>query len=117
MASNPAFPFTAEEIGWALDAETRVCKIGDRIVSDRTLYRVSRELWRARIGCRLRQKELAGMMGTTASAISRLERAKGPSPSLATLQRYADVVGCYLEIRLIPRFTAEAFHAILRQRG
>jgi transcriptional regulator with XRE-family HTH domain len=64
----------------------------------------------------LLQKQVAGMMGTTASAISRLERARGPSPSIATLHRYADVVGFYLENRLIPQFTPVAFHAIPRQR-
>lgn len=42
-------------------------------------------------------------MGTTANAISRLENARGPLPGLATLYRYANAVGCRLEIRLIER--------------
>ena len=56
------------------------------------------------------------MMGTSGSAISRLERAAGPRPSLTSLERYADVVGCYLEVRLIPLFTLDWLVAMKRQR-
>jgi transcriptional regulator with XRE-family HTH domain len=41
--------------------------------------------------------------GTTANAISRLENAAGPLPSLATLYKYAQAVDCSLEVRLIER--------------
>lgn len=40
-------------------------------------------------------------MGTTKSAISRLESAGKHAPSLATLKRYAEAVGCKLEIKLV----------------
>ena len=45
-------------------------------------------------------------MGTKTPAIVRLEasgRHKKHSPSLATLKKYAEAVGCRLDIRLIPR--------------
>ena len=41
-------------------------------------------------------------MGTTKSAVSRLEAAGKHSPSVATLKRYARAVGCEIEIRLQP---------------
>lgn len=41
-------------------------------------------------------------MGTTKSAVSRLESAGPHSPSVATLKKYAKAVGCEIEIRLVP---------------
>ena len=40
-------------------------------------------------------------MGTTKSAISRLESAGKHTPSLATLKRYASAVGCELQVKLV----------------
>jgi transcriptional regulator with XRE-family HTH domain len=62
------------------------------------------ELLRARQEAGLTQAEVAERMGTKASAIARLEAGGGSnkhSPSIATLRKYAEVVGCQLEIRLI----------------
>ena len=59
----------------------------------------------ARKAAGLTQDEIAKRMGTTKSAISRLESSLGNdriSPSLATLRRYASAVGCRLELRLLP---------------
>ncbi|MEO5364525.1 MAG: helix-turn-helix domain-containing protein [Magnetococcus sp. DMHC-8] len=59
----------------------------------------------ARKAAGLTQEELAQRMGTTKSAISRLESSLGSgrsSPSLATLRRYAAAVGCKLELKLSP---------------
>jgi transcriptional regulator with XRE-family HTH domain len=75
--------------------------IGRRVIADRTYHRVSRELMAARMRARLMQKQVASRMGTTASAISRLENAAGYRPTLTTLERYAQAVGCRLEIRLV----------------
>jgi len=48
------------------------------------------------------QAEVAERIGTTQSAIARLESGGGKhSPSLATLQKYAHALGCRLELRLI----------------
>lgn len=60
------------------------------------------EVLRARAAAGLTQAEVAARVGTTQSAIARLESAHAKhSPSLATLQRYADALGCRLEIRLV----------------
>jgi transcriptional regulator with XRE-family HTH domain len=42
------------------------------------------------------------LMGTTKSAVSRLEAGGKHAPSLATLKKYAHAVGCRLEIKLVP---------------
>jgi transcriptional regulator with XRE-family HTH domain len=42
-------------------------------------------------------------MGTTKSAVSRLESAGKHAPSIATLKKYAHAVGCDLQIKLIPK--------------
>ena len=42
------------------------------------------------------------MMGTTKSAVSRLEAVGKHAPSISTLKRYARAVGCQLEIKLVP---------------
>jgi transcriptional regulator with XRE-family HTH domain len=60
------------------------------------------ELFRARAAAGLTQAEVAKRVGTSQSAIARLESARGAhSPSIATLQRYAKALGCRLEIRLV----------------
>ena len=50
-------------------------------------------------------------MGTQTPAVARLEAGGGSrrhSPSVATLRKYAQAVGCRLEIRLRPRDTTKA---------
>ncbi|MGE7367563.1 helix-turn-helix domain-containing protein [Neorhizobium sp. NPDC001467] len=59
-------------------------------------------LVRARSNANLSQAELARRIGTTQSAIARLEGG-GVSPSLSTLRRYAQATGSKLEINLIPQ--------------
>jgi transcriptional regulator with XRE-family HTH domain len=44
-------------------------------------------------------------MGTTKSAISRLETAGKHAPSLNTLKKYAQAVGCELQVKLVPHKT------------
>lgn len=65
-------------------------------------YRLVRELLAARSRAGLTQEEVAESMGTTRSAVSRLEAAGKHSPSVTTLKKYAKAVGCEVEIRLIP---------------
>jgi transcriptional regulator with XRE-family HTH domain len=50
----------------------------------------------------LTQEAVAELMGTTKSAVSRLEAAGKHAPSLTTLKKYARAVGCRLEIKLVP---------------
>ena len=60
------------------------------------------EFLKARAAAGLSQAEIAQRMGTTQSAIARLESGHGkPSPSLATLRKYAKALGCRLDLRLI----------------
>ena len=66
-------------------------------------YRVADQLLKARARAGLTQDAVAECMGTTKSAISRLEAAGKHTPSLATLQRYAKAVGCDLQVKLVPQ--------------
>jgi transcriptional regulator with XRE-family HTH domain len=57
---------------------------------------------KARTKTGLTQAEVAERMGTTQSAVARLESANANhSPSLATLQRYAQALGHRVEVRLV----------------
>jgi transcriptional regulator with XRE-family HTH domain len=61
------------------------------------------EVLKARTASGLTQAEVAALVGTTQSAIARLESPSGThSPSVGTLQRYARALGCKVEIRLVP---------------
>lgn len=67
-------------------------------------YELANQMLKARSRAGLTQDAVAERMGTTKSAISRLESAgKKNAPSIATLQRYAQAVGCDLQIKLIPQ--------------
>ena len=65
-------------------------------------YALAHQLLAARARAGLTQEAVAGRMGTTKSAISRLESAGKHSPSMASLERYAAAVGCTLKIELVP---------------
>lgn len=58
-------------------------------------------LIRARTRARLSQAEVASRMGTTESAVSRLESGR-TKPSTRTLERYAQATGHRLRISLEP---------------
>lgn len=67
-------------------------------------YELLRQMLKARQQAGLTQSEVAARMGTKAPAITRLESSlvNGKhSPSIATLQKYAQAVGCELKIQLI----------------
>lgn len=65
-------------------------------------YQVASQMLEARARAGLTQDAVAERMGTTKSAISRLESAGKHAPSLETLKRYAAAVGCELQVRLVP---------------
>ncbi len=65
-------------------------------------YVLAHELLSARTRAGLTQEAVAQRMGTTKSAISRLEAAGKSPPSVSSLQRYAAAVGCTLKIELVP---------------
>jgi DNA-binding XRE family transcriptional regulator len=64
-------------------------------------YQVAGQMLKARSRAGLTQDAVAERMGTTKNAISRLELAGKHAPSLATLKRYARVVGCELQVKLV----------------
>lgn len=68
-------------------------------------YAALAELLRARQAAGMTQADVAARMGVAQSSVARLESTAGSrkhAPSLATLRRYADAVGCELRITLAP---------------
>jgi DNA-binding XRE family transcriptional regulator len=65
-------------------------------------YALAREMLAARSRSGLTQEAVAELMGTTKSAVSRLEAGGKHAPSLTTLKKYAHAVGCRLTIKLVP---------------
>lgn len=65
-------------------------------------YALTKEMLAARARVGLSQEAVAEIMGTTKSAISRLEAVGKHAPSLTTLKKYAHAVGCHLEIKFVP---------------
>ncbi len=65
-------------------------------------YALAHAMLAARARAGLTQEAVADRMGTTKSAISRLESAGKHAPSVASLKRYAAAVGCTLKIELVP---------------
>jgi len=60
------------------------------------------EILKARTATGLTQAEVAERIGTTQSAVARLESADAKhSPSIATLHRYASALGYKLQVRLV----------------
>jgi transcriptional regulator with XRE-family HTH domain len=77
----------AEEDGWFF------ARIADQVAAQRA-------------GRSLSQRELAELVGTTQSAIARLE-AGGRPPRIDTLLRIADALDCELAVELRPRASSE----------
>src|SRR4051812_214847 len=71
---------------------------------DTTLYSVLRQLIGARHRAQFTQEQLAYRMGTTKSAISRFESGLVHRPTLTTIQNYATVLGCTVDIRIVQTF-------------
>lgn len=81
------------------------------------LRRLSSEMVNTRWRAGLTQEQVAAMMDTTKSSVSRLERL-GPSvPSLTTLCRYANAIDCRLQIRFVSLRPDADLPAWLREEG
>lgn len=76
----------------------RKAKATLRRTPDPCLRRVLSALVAARIRAGLTQQQVASKMRTTASAISRLEAGKVSRPTLTTIENYAMVTGCQVNI-------------------
>jgi transcriptional regulator with XRE-family HTH domain len=74
------------------------------------------EFLKARAAAGMSQAEIAELMGTTQSAVARLESGRGKhSPSLATLRKYARALGYRVDLRLVKeKENAEAQDRISR---
>lgn len=67
-------------------------------------FLLAEELIKARINAKLTQEDVADIMHTSKSNVSRLESSHAPNwPTLKTLKRYAEAVGCELKIQLMPK--------------
>lgn len=67
-------------------------------------FQLLNEMLTARKNAGLNQSQVAELMGTKQTAITRLESALSSgnhSPSLETLKKYAQAVGCHLDIRFV----------------
>ena len=65
-------------------------------------FEVLDEILKARAAAGLTQADVAARIGTTQSAVARLESEIGKhSPSIATLKRYASALGYKLQVRLV----------------
>lgn len=64
-------------------------------------YQVANQMLKARSRAGLTQDAVAERMGTTKSAVSRLESAGKHAPSLETLKRYAHAVGCEIQVKFV----------------
>jgi transcriptional regulator with XRE-family HTH domain len=70
------------------------------------------EVLKARAASGLTQSQVAERVGTTQSAIARLESGSG-KPSVGTLQRYANALGYRVEIKFVKTTAAN----VRRRRG
>ena len=66
-------------------------------------YAIANQMLAARSRAGLTQEAVATRMGTSKSTVSRLESAGKHAPSLSSIKKYAEAVGCKIEIRLVPQ--------------
>ena len=64
-------------------------------------FELARELISARMRAGLTQGEVAARMGTTQSVVARIESGRG-TPSMRTVQRFANAVGARAVVRIEP---------------
>ena len=67
-------------------------------------FQLLNEMLTARKEAGLNQSQVAELMGTKQTSITRLESslsAGNHSPSLSTIKKYANAVGCHLDIRFV----------------
>jgi len=72
------------------------------LVLDKTLQQLVSRLIAARIDAGITQTEVAALMATTRSTVSRLESGRYTRPTLSTIEKYAFAVGCQVEVSLRP---------------
>ena len=85
-----------EEIKKSILKDAQVKKVYDDLEVE---YQIISDMVRLRNKKKITQKELAGRMGTTQSALSRFEMGK-TNPSLDFLKKVASALGTKLTVRL-----------------
>ena len=80
------------------DKPARISELEEARAADE----VARKILQLRTGAGLSQRELAKLVGTTASVICRLEDADYEGHSLAMLRRIAGALNRRVEIRFVP---------------
>ena len=88
-----SIPFSRQKKKWMEDPEFR--RAYEELEDE---FELARTLIQARLAAGLTQEELARRMGTSQSAIARMEA--GHKPSLKTLEKFARATGTRLKIRL-----------------
>ncbi len=76
-------------------------------------FELLRQMLRARTKAGLSQADVAERMGTQPPAVTRLESALSSgkhSPSIETLKKYAEAVGCELQFKFVQRRPNKAFN-------
>lgn len=69
---------------------------------ERKKLEIAEQIYELRAQARLSQKELADIVGTRQSVISRLEDADYGRHSLRMLHKIANAMHCKIEVRLVP---------------
>jgi ribosome-binding protein aMBF1 (putative translation factor) len=77
-------------------------KAQKRLTIERQKADIAAEIYNLREQAGLTQKQLAKLIGTTQSVISRLEDADYRGHSLEMLRRIASALNCRVEIRIVP---------------
>ena len=72
------------------------------IAAEREKIKIAEQVYALRKQRGLTQKQLAEMIGTTQSVVSRLENTDYESERIETLQKLAAVLQCHLEVRFVP---------------
>jgi DNA-binding XRE family transcriptional regulator len=81
---------------------------------ERTNARIARELYNLRAKNGLTQKQLAKLVGTTPSVISRLENADYSGHSLSMIQRIASALNRRVDVKFVP--VNKRAHALVGSR-
>jgi predicted transcriptional regulator len=87
---------TLKELKTKLLADPAVQSEYDALAEE---FDMTRELVAARARAGLTQAEVAERMGTTQSVVARMEGGR-QQPSMRTVQRYAQAIGCRAVVRL-----------------
>src|SRR5687767_3426234 len=84
----------------AVLSSARVVRNPSSLAADGRLQRLVADLVSARVAAGMTQEDVAARMGTTKSAVCRLERGVRTPPTLRTIERYARAVSARVEIRV-----------------